>query len=537
MFLKSRIVFIIVLSILLIVTEIFPAHIVQKVKLKDEEQLNNPSEIFSWMKYRHISLLNNLEKTYADTITNSEEKVIISKNEEENELENVVVKDKDIYQSKEFTENTENGEKSINTNEDDEVNDEVDRTVLTDAEKNGDEINIVDDKASIEFEENENEEEIIDHEDNNEDIKTNESDESVNTEQKSTQMNLQLLEKNKPNDGNKDEENKYPINETIMIKDINELDEDVSFPITPMLLEFGLLEEFSMNSSLSYNAQGRPVITLNYVGEGTIVNLLNYMYMIFSIPEPIGALLQESNIKFSYDVPILLGLIIARNKGEFTNYQIKEIDYSSFKEYTVSAPYFDLLTLGLNSYFAFELEIELPYLPYTSSQQYSFSSQLTNDLISLHLLSQYEPIAFSVLNSNGELSFESVPATIPFQPTPIPLQAQYVKRQQNNFTIAVKDTRGKGAPWRLDVHIDAPLTLITDDSKKLVDALRFRKNANEELILSTQAQTIFSGETDVNQITELTWNENEGPLIYVNPNEVRIGEYQTEITWTLVDAP
>lgn len=305
--------------------------------------------------------------------------------------------------------------------------------------------------------------------------------------------------------------------------------------ITPQqgLIGVIVLNNPVLNTSLNYNDEGKPVITLSYYGEGLInLNLISSTYIIFQVPEPIAEIMSKDKMRAFYDVPGLglLGIEI-RKDGEFSPNTI-EVDGEQ-----VYMRFDDLLSLNLlnYTYYQFDLHIELPYIPYTPSGQYTFVSQATKQVVDLSIVE--DPVAVGVLEIMGVLEFYQVPETISFQTTPISTLPQYIKRERDSFSISIKDTRGYDAPWRIDAKISKPLTLTTNHRETLVDAIKFKLNDGTELTLSNQAQTIVSSKTKENQITELTWDSNEGPLIYMNPNEVKVGDYKTEIIWTLVDAP
>ena len=305
--------------------------------------------------------------------------------------------------------------------------------------------------------------------------------------------------------------------------------------ITPQqgLLGVTVLNNPTLNASLSYNQEGKPIVVLHYRGESLInLKLFSSTYIIFRMPQPIAEIMSEENMRAFYDVPGigLLGGEI-RVKGEF------DTDKIQIDDNQVVIRFDQLLSVNLNyTYYEFELHMELPYIPYTPSGSYTFVSQATKQIIDLSIILG-DPLAIGQLAWTGTLQFHQAPETISFETTSIPYAPLYAHRKEDPFSISIQDTRGYGAPWRLEAKLSRPLTSTTDESEMLPDALKFRLKEGMEITLTEETATIFSGTTKENPITELTWQREEGPLIFVKPSEVKVGDYQTEIIWTLVDAP
>lgn len=305
--------------------------------------------------------------------------------------------------------------------------------------------------------------------------------------------------------------------------------------ITPQqgLLGVTVLNNPTLNASLSYNQEGKPIVVLHYRGEGLInLNLISSTYIIFLMPQPIAEIMSQENMRAFYDVPGLglLGIEI-RATGEFDTDEIQIVGNQ------VVIRFDQLLSLNLlnYTYYGFDLHMELPYIPYTPSGSYTFVSQATKQIINLSILD--DPLAIGQLAWTGTLQFHQAPETISFETTSIPYAPLYAHRKEDPFSISIQDTRGYDAPWRLEAKLSRPLMSTTDESEMLPDALKFRLKEGMEITLTEETATIFSGTTKENPITELTWQREEGPLIFVKPNEVKVGDYQTEIIWTLVDAP
>lgn len=558
MFLKHRTVFIIVLVILLIITEFFPVQTWHLVERADRNLIENNSEIFYWQKYSDISLLNTQSITYAETISDFEENVNNLTNEKDDENKNLEEVDEIQLKPGELTEYTENTEELINSEED------VQPIVIQLDEKDSN-------KREIQFEETENESEkviediqaeILSIDDENNELETtDETVEKESNDEMKVENDWNLTEFNVINEENHKVEDIFNAenDEQRLMAEFNQFithDEDefkqqlivtnengniCDVPVVPGVAGVSLLNEPNLSVDFDYPLVGNPLIKLTYSGNAALnLSLISNSYIIFYLPSEISNIITRENLSVYYDVPRinLLGLPILRDNGFFEPDQICIIGNQVFVNY------FELLSLNLlgiplftNDYL-FELTINLPYLPYTPEQKFAFLGHSTKQLVDLSVLDGSDQPAVTELNINGVLEFENVPDTILFQTTPIPTQPQYVNRQEANFAITVKDTRGMGGPsWRIDAQLSNPLEEVSDQSKQLEDALIFRLKDHSELTLTPQAQTIYNGETGNTPLTEINWTENEGPLIYVNPNEVRVGEYKTDIIWTLVDAP
>ncbi|WP_285005843.1 WxL domain-containing protein [Lactococcus formosensis] len=67
----------------------------------------------------------------------------------------------------------------------------------------------------------------------------------------------------------------------------------------------------------------------------------------------------------------------------------------------------------------------------------------------------------------------------------------------------------------------------------------FRKeNQSDQWINSETEVNVFDGESnDKETLYDISWNQNEGPLLQVAPGTVKVGKYTADITWNLIDAP
>jgi hypothetical protein len=145
----------------------------------------------------------------------------------------------------------------------------------------------------------------------------------------------------------------------------------------------------------------------------------------------------------------------------------------------------------------------------------------------------------SVLPKPGELSFMDVPSELAFENLTLPSTDTLVRRDNDDWTIWISETRSTHLPWNLTASIDAPLTAQSGaDSYELPNALVFVNAQGRATPLSSSALLICSATTDSTKQTAVNWAANKGLLLKIHPGEARAGlEYQTTIHWSLEDAP
>lgn len=154
---------------------------------------------------------------------------------------------------------------------------------------------------------------------------------------------------------------------------------------TPGLIDVQLLTNSNLNAEYSFD--DKHIITLTYRGYGALdLSLLSNTYAIFNLPPEIMQLieLETTTVSATYDVPMLGILIpILRDDGEFSE---EDIEISGNQIYM---NFFNLLSLNLLSYtnYDFTLTIELEELPPTSTGEYIFYAESTNQLVDLSIIS------------------------------------------------------------------------------------------------------------------------------------------------------
>jgi hypothetical protein len=99
----------------------------------------------------------------------------------------------------------------------------------------------------------------------------------------------------------------------------------------------------------------------------------------------------------------------------------------------------------------------------------------------------------------------------------------------------VKDTRGKGSPWRLSVTLTEEFS--DGKGKGLKDALIFVDEHGNETTMKLGIPTnVYEEITGDQEEISIQWATNRGILLKTNPSDYA-GEYKGMIRWDLMDAP
>lgn len=134
------------------------------------------------------------------------------------------------------------------------------------------------------------------------------------------------------------------------------------------------------------------------------------------------------------------------------------------------------------------------------------------------------------------VAFYNVPENLLFENQPIESKRIRAARQEPDWSIEVIDTRGPNSTFRLLAEVKTPLTT-NDGSHSIPGALVYVDALGTSYSLENGPVEVYSGQTQEEPITSISWEPDEGPLVDVNTSEVYAGSYNTTITWTLVDGP
>ncbi|MGX7236531.1 lectin-like domain-containing protein [Enterococcus phoeniculicola] len=136
---------------------------------------------------------------------------------------------------------------------------------------------------------------------------------------------------------------------------------------------------------------------------------------------------------------------------------------------------------------------------------------------------------------NGTLSFTNVASKVSFQTTEVPLKEKMVARNKD-WDIRVKDTRGVGGNWHVDLTLDHSFSDGGTSANNLNEGLIYRKGTSNTDILPGVSETVFTNTTTNTSEVPVTWKDNEGILLLVNSADYA-GVYTGTLNWTLVDGP
>ena len=139
------------------------------------------------------------------------------------------------------------------------------------------------------------------------------------------------------------------------------------------------------------------------------------------------------------------------------------------------------------------------------------------------------------INVYGTLAFTQVSPTVSFKTTEVPLTKKIVQRNED-WDIRVKDTRGVGGSWHLDMTLASEFSDIDRPLNYLADGLIYKRGETETTIVPGVSETVYTNQTTGITEVPISWSDNEGVLIQVNAASM-IGTYEGTLNWTLVDGP
>lgn len=149
-----------------------------------------------------------------------------------------------------------------------------------------------------------------------------------------------------------------------------------------------------------------------------------------------------------------------------------------------------------------------------------------------------QPQTVIYVYTTDTLRFYSVPEELGFNQTKIGSRTQTIERKDPDWKIIVEDTRLKKNNWRVTAKLAEKFT---DSSGQPLqnDILLFRRGPqSNQWITSDNEINVFSGTSaEEDELYDVSWKANEGPLIQVAPGTVKIGKYTGVINWNLIDAP
>lgn len=149
-----------------------------------------------------------------------------------------------------------------------------------------------------------------------------------------------------------------------------------------------------------------------------------------------------------------------------------------------------------------------------------------------------QPQSITYTYAANRLRFYNVPSELSFNETKIATSTKTISRKDPDWKIIVEDTRLKKNNWRVTAKLAEQFT---DSSGQPLqnDILLFRRGSqSNQWITSDNDINVFSGTSaEEDELYDVSWKANEGPLIQVAPGTVKIGKYTGVINWNLIDAP
>ena len=138
-----------------------------------------------------------------------------------------------------------------------------------------------------------------------------------------------------------------------------------------------------------------------------------------------------------------------------------------------------------------------------------------------------------IVTYKGEIVITSAPSVIKFKTIPYNTNPVLCSRE-NNSPIILTDTRLNGGKYSLYAKIDHDL--ISQKGYVLTNSLVFVAPDKTITPLTSDSFLIYKGEknSDGTQTHEITWPDDEGIILRVNNEPLRVGEkYIATITWNI----
>lgn len=135
----------------------------------------------------------------------------------------------------------------------------------------------------------------------------------------------------------------------------------------------------------------------------------------------------------------------------------------------------------------------------------------------------------SQLMVGGELKFKEISKKLGFKDMQLSHSLLYVEREKTDWKIEIENT--VESQWKLYASA-GPFESQGKENSKI--SLVFKDTENNDFTINHQAQVIASGNEE--NYSAIQWDQKQGLLLKIN-SDTKIGVYQSEINWTLSDAP
>ncbi|WP_214800206.1 hypothetical protein [Exiguobacterium sp. s100] len=274
----------------------------------------------------------------------------------------------------------------------------------------------------------------------------------------------------------------------------------------------------SVNLTAAYEAAQRK-ITLTADMQSVLSLGLGSKYVIFQLPQEVMQSIQAGTISLSYSYTGLLGAKVA-------NVPASSIQQNGNQIY---AEVGSLLALSLLSKDIFTLSFKVNPLPVGTNSVYTFESSLTSSVVDLDVLNSGFGMATLTI---GPVFNLKVPEVLDFGTQEIKGREGVINRK-TAMTIEISHQNALNYDWKLRARLTAPLS--SEGGDVLDDVLLFKVGATNQTLQTIDSE-IASGKMGATS-TILTYGPSEGIILDLTGKRPRATTYQTQIQWTLVNAP
>lgn len=150
----------------------------------------------------------------------------------------------------------------------------------------------------------------------------------------------------------------------------------------------------------------------------------------------------------------------------------------------------------------------------------------------------HQPQTVTYVYTTDTLRFYSVPEELEFKQTKIGNRTQTIERKDSSWKMVVEDNRLNKGTWRVTASLAEQFKDSSGNPLENNILIFSKGNHPEQWITSGSDIGVFDGSSSEDkELYDVSWTQNEGPLLHVAPGTVKVGKYTGVINWSLVDAP
>lgn len=136
----------------------------------------------------------------------------------------------------------------------------------------------------------------------------------------------------------------------------------------------------------------------------------------------------------------------------------------------------------------------------------------------------------------GKIGFKDAPEKMSFNESFLSMYPSTIERQKVDWSVDIEDTRAHKEPWRVTVQQITPFE--TTDGDILPQVLTFRQEGKDDQTVDTTNSVEIYNETKLEETDyKLSWPKKEGFFLIVQPGKAKDKQYETELQWSIEDAP